>query len=371
MQLLGVRVPGPVSMVRSLLSPLAPPRRRAWSCEGRLHIEGHGVSGVGGRRTAERIERELEKAPGVKWARVNAPSARVIVATADPAPRSADLIEVLERAESEPDPAEDELHHPADGPRATKLLPTLAADALGLGLSLITKLAPWMPLPTEPAALPGLVNQHPKLRQVVAERVGGHERADSLASITGALAHGLAAGSEGTLIDTAQRVEQWREAREHEKAWCRAEAGLIDGPDSAAAEPIVTERPQPLPEDPVARYARRVLNLGAAATAVMLPFGPRRAMGLGLAAQPKAAEAGRAAFGAHLGRVLAGHDVVVMDRSVLRRLDTMDVLVIDEDSFGDGRFALDEVVPVEGNDPREIAERAWRLFDARKPGEVR
>ncbi|GAB2993199.1 HAD-IC family P-type ATPase [Amycolatopsis acidiphila] len=383
MQLLGVRVPGPLSTagaiagtVRGLTGILAGrQRRQVWSCPGRLHIEAHGVHGAGGERVARRIEHELEKHQGVRWARVNAPSSRVIIGVDDPAPRTDELVRIVERAEAEPgteeeQAAEDELHHPADGVRGTRLLPTLAVNAVGLGLSAITRLAPWAPLPTELAALPGIIDLHPKLRELAARRAGSAERADSATSIAAALGHGLAAGGEGTLLDAAQRVEQWREARAYSKAWCAAEDKLIKGPADAAADPVVVERPRPVPDGPVESYERKVLAAGAAAAAVMLPFGPRRAAGIGLASLPKAAEAGRAAFGAHLGRVLARHGALVMDRSVLRRLDAIDAVVVDEGALDTGHMTPNELIPLSGSDSEEVVDRVWRLFDPKRPHEV-
>lgn len=383
MQLLGVRVPGPLSTagaiagtVRGLTGMMTGrQRRQVWSCPGRLHIEAHGVHGAGGERVARRIERALEEHDGVRWARVNAPSSRVIIGVGDRPPRTDELVRVIERAEAEPDTeeelaAEDELHHPADGIRGTRLLPTLAVNAFGLGLSAITKLAPWTPLPTELAALPGVVDLHPKLRELAARRAGSGERADSATSIAAALGHGLAAGGEGTLLDTAQRIEQWREARAYSKAWCEAEDELIQGPDDAGADPVVVERPRPVPDGPVEKYERQVLAAGAAATAVMVPFGPRRALGIGLASLPKAAEAGRAAFGAHLGRVLARHGTLVMDRSVLRRLDLVDAVVVDEGALDSGQMAPSELIPVSGAGGEEVVDRVWRLFDPKQPREV-
>ncbi|RZQ63885.1 cation-translocating P-type ATPase [Amycolatopsis suaedae] len=361
----------------SAVTSSATRRRRVWACPGRLHIETHGVQGARGARVARRIERSLGEHPGVEWARVNAPSARVIVALADPPPGRAELVRIVERAEEEPaDPgeriAEDELHHPADGTAGTRLVPTLAADAFGLAMSALTKLAPWAPLPTELAALPALVDHHPKLRELAARRAGGAEKADTITSVAAALAHGLASGGEGTVLDAAQRIEQVREARAHERAWCAAEPDLIRSADDAGAPPVVPgERPVPPPETDVDRYERRVLALGAAAAAAALPFtGPRRAIGLGLVAVPKAAEAGRAAFGAHLGRLLARRGALVMDRSVLRRLDEPTTLVLDEESVRTGRLALDDLVALPGADPHEVATRAWRLFDPDRPDAV-
>ena len=379
MRILNVRVPGPLSTAGAVLGMvrgaaglvLGPGRRRTWSCPGRLHIEAHGVHAAGGQLVARRIERELEKEPGVRWARVNAPSSRVIVEVEDPAPEPAALVAVVERAEKMPEEAEEqaaeeELHHPADGVRGTRLLPTLAGHAAGLGLSAITKVLPWAPLPDEIAALPTVIDLHPKLRALAATRSGSHERADSATSIAAALGQGLASGGgEGTMLDAAQRIEQWREARAHEKAWCESENKLITGPDDAAADPVAVERPCPVPDGSVESYERKVLAAGAAAAAVMVPFGPRRAAGVGFAALPKAAEAGRAAFGAHLGRVLAKRGALVMDRAALRQIGEADVVVLDEEALDTGRMVPDELVLI-GED-HGAAERIWGLFDPKQP----
>ncbi|WP_147455084.1 cation-translocating P-type ATPase [Saccharothrix australiensis] len=352
-------------------------RRNVWSCPGRLHIEAHGVHGPRGRRVADRIEHLLQEHPGVRWARVNAPSSRVIIEVADPPPDTAALVALVRRAEAEPATederlVEDELHHPADGLRGTRLVSTLAADALGLALAALTKIAPWAPLPTEVAALVAAVDLHPRLRELAAGRFQGRERADSATSVLAAVVHGLASHSDGTLLDIAQRVQQWREVKAHERAWCAAEADLIRAPRDAEADPIAVERPVPLPEGPVERHARRSLAAGAVAGLAALPFtGPRRAAALGVASLPKAPAVARAAFAARLGRVLARRGALVMERTVLRRLDAVDVLVLDEAALGSGRSVLADLAPLPGSDTAELAERAFALFDPRAPEDVR
>nr|WP_042180788.1 HAD-IC family P-type ATPase [Kibdelosporangium sp. MJ126-NF4]CEL14587.1 Probable cation-transporting ATPase I [Kibdelosporangium sp. MJ126-NF4]CTQ96785.1 Probable cation-transporting ATPase I (EC 3.6.3.-) [Kibdelosporangium sp. MJ126-NF4] len=373
MKILGIPVPTPFSIARALLDRN---RRNVWSCDGRLHVEVHGVQGPQGTRVARRVEKRLAEQPGVVWAKVNAPASRVIMAVTGEA-RPTDLVKLVERAESEPDTdeeriAEDELHHPADGATGTRLLPTLAVDAFGLLLSAITKISPWAPLPAEVAGLLSAVDMHPKLKARLGQYMQGHERADSATSMVAAVAHGLAARSESTMLDAAQRVQQYREAKAHKDAWCAAEADLITGPDDAGADPVVTERPRPVPDGPAERYAHRALVAGAAAGAVTLPFaGPRRAMGLALASLPKAVGVGRASFAAHLGRMLAKRGTLVMDRSALRLLDSVDVLVLDTSSLSSGRWLLSDLVPLPGTDPSDLVERAFGLFDPADPDTVR
>ncbi|GGM49510.1 haloacid dehalogenase [Longimycelium tulufanense] len=385
MQLLGVRVPDPADAVgdvlkgvaRSALARYDRARRRVWAHPGRVYIEAHGVHGPDGTRVCRRIERVLERHPGVAWARVNAPIARVVVALADPPAPVSDLLDGVSWAEAAPastaeEIAEDELHPPVDGARGTRLMPTLGVDAAALALSGATRLANIAPLPTEIAALVSAVNLHPRLRELADMRLRGHERAGSLLSMTGALAAGLAAGGEGTLLDIAQRLAQWQERTETQRAWRKTEDELIRGPEHASADPVVTARPRPLPDGPVERYAQRILATGVGAATAAVPFaGLRRAMAVGFAALPKAAETGRAAFAAHLGRVLARRGTLVLDSAVLRRLDLLDTLVLDETALRTGRSVLTDLVPLNGTSPTEIAERAYDLFDAHTPDTVR
>ena len=76
-----------------------PSQRGVWSYPGRYYIEVRGVHGIGGEQVARRVERALEEHPRVQWARVNAPSERVVVAVGKPPPSEQDLIARIERAE--------------------------------------------------------------------------------------------------------------------------------------------------------------------------------------------------------------------------------------------------------------------------------
>ncbi|MPY82402.1 MAG: HAD-IC family P-type ATPase [Actinophytocola sp.] len=364
----------PVRALKATARLTGIPSRQVRSRDGRCYIEVHGLDGPNPRRVIRAVERELAAVPGVDWARVNGPTHRVIVATTDPAPRQDDLVRAVARAERAAKVPEDEtdeacldVHHPCEGPRTTQAVSSLAADAFGLGLSAVTRLASWVPLPTEVGALGSVFHHHPALRRLTGKAMHSQHDADSALPIVSAVAQGLAAGGEGLVLDIAERVEQWREARAHESTWWRREPELVRDEQDAAAAPV-PGRTSPTPEDPADRYASRAMAAGAAAGAGAVPFvGPRRGIGVGLASLPKAPGAGREGFATHLGRILARRGVVVMDRGVLRQLGRVDTVVIDTAALRTGHYEITDLVPVSGADPAETAERVFELFDPADP----
>ncbi|HEX6968447.1 MAG TPA: cation-translocating P-type ATPase [Micromonosporaceae bacterium] len=352
------------------------PTRGVWSRPGRRHIEVRGVSQVGSEALARRVERMLERLPGVDWARVNSPTGRVVVAVSEPEPRLGELIAAVAAAERarglDLDPDAAHPHPPEEGPRTVRAVSALAADAFGLGLSIATRILPFTRMPGEVPGIAGVVDYHPRLHALFGELLNGQQRADSVLPVIEALVQGLAGGWAGITLDAAKRLLEWSEARAQQSAWTNAEARLIAAPEDAAAAPVPDERPRPKPDGPVERYSARILDLAAVAAAAALPFvGRKRASALGLAALPKPAGAGREAFGACLGRILARRGVVAMDRGVLRQLDRIDTLVLDAAVLDSQRATLTDLRPEPGADPEEIAARAFDLFDADRPEAIR
>ncbi|OMI34717.1 P-type HAD superfamily ATPase, partial [Streptomyces sparsogenes DSM 40356] len=230
------------------------PQRGVWSHPGRMYIEVRGVHGTGGERVARRVERALETHPRVRWARVNAPSERVVVSLLSQAVREAELVALVEQGEEaeaaavaeEFDEWLPEPHHPSEGPSTPESLSALTADAVGLTLSTALRLAPWLKLPTEVGALASLLQHHPRIRRLAAA-VSGPDRADSALTAVSALAQGVATRGGGLALDVVERLAQWREAAAERQAWEAAEPHLVHGPRDVAAEPIVVERPGPPP----------------------------------------------------------------------------------------------------------------------------
>jgi ATPase, P-type (transporting), HAD superfamily, subfamily IC len=351
-------------------------RRAVWSRPGRHHIEVRGVAQPGSERLVARIEAALQAIPGVRWARVNAPSGRVVVAVGAPEPRLRDLVAAVAEVErtdgSALDAGRPEPHPPEEGPRSRRAITRIAADAAGLGLSAAVRILPFTRAPGELAGLVRAVDLHPRLHALAGRGLRGDHHADSLLPLASILAQGLTGGWAGIVLDGAQRILQWREARAQLAAWEKVEPLLAGSPERVGAPPPPDERPCPKPHGPIERYLARAMESGGLAGATLLGLaGRKRAAALALASLPSAAAVGREAYAARLGWELARRGVIAMDRGVLRELERLDTLVVDAAVLRAERAALTDLVPLATGDPEEVATRAFALFDPDAPHESR
>ena len=121
-------------------------------------------------------------------------------------------------------------------------------------------------------------------------------------------------------------------------------------------------------EGPVENYVDSAANgsLIAAASALMAGGGTEDAAGAIEAAVPRAAHMGRQAFAAVLGRGLANAGLLVLDPGALRRLDRVQVVVIDGAALrGDHRAVL----LARGDAPGWDDDRVYEVADALLHGE--
>ncbi|MBQ1014750.1 heavy-metal-associated domain-containing protein, partial [Micromonospora sp. M51] len=210
-------------------------RRRVWSRPGRHHIEVHGVCQEGGDQLARQVEGALERMPGVAWARVNAPSGRVVVAVQAPEPDLDDLIATISRVERtcdhEPDPEIPPPHPPEEGPHNPRTLGALASDALGLTLWAATRILPFAPLPGEVAGVLAAVDLQPKLHAFLGRTLRSDPRAEVLFPLAEAVVQGLTGRWTGIVLDGAQRLVEWGEDRAQFSAWENAEPRLTGDPE--------------------------------------------------------------------------------------------------------------------------------------------
>lgn len=357
--------------------------RRASLRGDRAMIEIRGVGRPDGGRFGARLVPALEKLPGVRWAGLNASLGRVIVTLERSeegiAPPLATLVAVVDRIEWDylagteagegPDAGDGRSRaapSPTDRGGVDQALWALTATVAGLVLSGVGAAARFTPLPAELAALATVVDNQPRLRGFL-EAVLGRPATDMGLAVLSATGQGLAGGRVGLGVDAAYRVSALGEARAAHAAWRAREGELLADPQQATAEPVVIERPLPLPPGPVETYADQatLAGLGAFGVALTATGNPRRAVNLALATVPKAARLGREGFACGMGRLLARRGAVVLDAAVLRRLDRVDTVVLDAEVLVTGQLVLGEVIPLAGAESSQVAGQLYAMFRSR------
>jgi len=351
--------------------------RRSWMGDNRAHIEVRGVHLAGQEQLARGVEDALRRLKGVQWAQVNAVTARVVVAFDEDGPELDDLIDVVEGVEDAHDVADQRFphtwpEHPADSEPIRRNAIALGADIAGLGASVFGQLLRLTPLPSEVATVVALVDNEPRARRFLEHHLGP-QVTDLGLGFGNVVAQALGHGPLGLVVDMANRAGAVGELVARRRAWERLEPTLAGGYHEVPLSPLdIAPRPVPRPPGPVTRFAD-VASIGSTAVfaaVLATTASPRRAASAFTAGTPKAARLGREAFGASLGRELAGRDVLVLDSRVLRRLDSVDTVVLDSAILRTGNAELAGFVDVGGGDP-DAAIRAATLFDPSSPLRLR
>ncbi|ABW11900.1 ATPase, P-type (transporting), HAD superfamily, subfamily IC [Parafrankia sp. EAN1pec] len=351
-------LPSPRSAARALVAELHQPSRRpraVWCGAGSAHVE------LLRRDVHDHAAAAVRALEGVDWAEVDEGLGRLLVAFDADAVDVADVVdavaEVENAAAARPRPAteapstrapsteapsaggprgQDRNGHPGDpGPVAAELV-ALGVDAAAFGFAVAGRLLRLPAVPRAAAAAVALVDHQPRARRAV-ERGLGRAGTDLAIGLANAGVAALSQSPDMILVGAAHRCATLGELLAARAAFTRLEPELgqaTRGAHSAAlgrlGEVARERRPRPLPAGPVERCADRMaaagLALGAATLAVS--GSPVLAGDLLLATVPRAARLGREVFAATAGRRLAGHDVLALERSCLRRLDRVDTVVV-------------------------------------------
>jgi cation-transporting ATPase I len=370
----GVAAPG--AALGSAIDRLNPGRRRRrlWAGRGKAHIEVRGAHVPGREALARDVERALAGLKGVQWAQVNAVTGRVIVAFDPDGPSGSDLVEVIEGVEEAHQVQEERFpherpEHPGDVEPLRRQAIAIGADVVALGGSVFGQVLRATPIPAELGSLVSLAENEPRVRRFLEQRVG-LALTDLGLGVTSAFVQALSQGPLTLLTDITHRVNQLGELQANRRTWERREADLCEGTcDVPLGAVTVAQRPRPLRSGPVESYADVAAAASVVGTAAALAAtrNPWRSAGVVTATVPKGARHGREAFAARLGRELAERDVVVLDRSALRRLDRVDTVVFDSAVLGSGRLVFGTVKPLGDQDVPTITSKALTLFDLARP----
>jgi hypothetical protein len=333
-----------------------------------------GIDLPGHEELVKDLEAALCEVEGVCWAAVNSSLGRVVVAYGESGPALDNLIEVVGGVEARyevgnaPFP-KGRPEHPGDIEPLRRAAVALGADVVGLWASVFGQLLRTTPFPVELASLVSLADQQPRVREYL-ERLLGVPGTDLGLGLASAMFQAVAQGPFGLAIDIAQRIHQLSELQARRAAWERLEPELCAVPAAAKSPAVRTEtRPVRLRDGPVERYADRttLVSLGAGALTLAVTGSMRRSAGMLVAGVPKASRMGRETFAAVIGRDLARREALVLDHRALRRLDRIDVAVLDARALL-GPPIVASLTTV-GRD-KEIRTVLSELFDPRSPGKM-
>ncbi|MGZ4707186.1 MAG: HAD-IC family P-type ATPase [Acidimicrobiales bacterium] len=352
--------------------------RRYWAGDGKAHIEVKTASRPGSEQFTSRLKDAVERLEGVDWAEVNGVAGRLVVAFD---PESIDVGELVDAVTEVEDAAgvgdarfsHARSEHPGDRDSLRAAGLTLVADLAGMGLAATSSLLRATPIPTELGAVFGFIEDQPRIRDGIEERLGPVVTDVGLA-VGNAVGLALSGGPLGLVVDAGHRLNLTVAARARLLLWEQREAELAATPETVATDPVaLADRPVPLPRGPVETYLNRAGIAGlAGAGAMLVTTGSlRRAGAVMLASMGKPTRLGRETFSAQLERALARRGTVVLDPRAVRRLDRVDCLLVPTELLRTGRWHPEHVIVCPGAEHAEAHRHLRTLFDPDRPDRVR
>ncbi|OBJ60377.1 haloacid dehalogenase [Mycobacterium sp. 1423905.2] len=303
--------------------------RHCWRGANRAWIEVRGLDGPDGSRLGDLVVEALSGHPGVTSVNVNRPLSRVVVHLDDRDTSLRDLCRVVESTEKRCQARQGATPTslPGDGAVLASRAVTVAANAAGLGIAVTGRALNWPRLPISVLAGMAAVDYQPRLRRLLEDSIGG-PATDTVLTLAVAAAETLAQAPASLSVGLVMQSLKAAESRAEARAWYRHEPELARHAEAPAAPWTRT----PPAARTVERNAGR-FGLIQAVSAGLVGLGTRdvnAAATAALVATPRATRTTPEAFAAALGRDLADrHAVLPLRPDGLRRLDTIDAIVID------------------------------------------
>lgn len=350
----------------------APRERRYWMGEGRAHIELRSADSHELLEVGEMLSKQVQQFPELHWAEVHQGTGRAVLAFRKGTFDAQSLIALVAEAElrvglsNAPFEGSD---HPGDLEPSEVLLLELVAEVAGLvmGTGLKLTFLPRSRLAGALASALSVVRSVPRLRRPIEER-WGKDRAELALALAISLLQGPAQRPLLALVGLAEKSATGAELSAQRSLWNQREQALCPGPGAAPPRPI-PKRPIPLPRGPIEEYTDRAwaVALGGFGVSFLSTRSVQRAFGALFGGLPRPARLGREVFSSGLSRLLAGRQMLVLDREALRRLDRVDCLVLQGDLMQGGAASLARLAFCQGVDEKRTRRAAEELFDANNP----
>jgi H+-transporting ATPase len=332
-----------------------------------------------GSRSAEYaavVEETIGSLAGVARTQLNWPLSRLVVDLGENGPSVEQLVltvEAIERVFAEPadrgEPSCESgpekagsstvLDIPGDAAEVVNRVSLLAAKATALGVSVVLQAVRAPRLPRAFAAATTFAEAQPDVRRIF-ERALGRSRADAVLALGTSVTQSLGHTPSVIAADILLRSLRLIEALAAVDAWKEHEPHLAL---SAECEPQPeSSRPRPVPDTSSENYARAATAAGlAGAVALLVSGGAHLASEAVIVAAPRALNYARESFAttfcAGLNR---NHHTLVLRPDALRRLDGIDVLVVDPAVLIGESLRVAQVNGVDG----ELHTKVWQCAQA-------
>lgn len=324
--------------------------RRVSTVDDRAYIEVRGSNGVEHEAIRADLKGLRRRFDSIDWAEIDAVTGRLVLAFDPEEIEIDDVIDEIEDIEDAHGVSDDTFphsraDHPSDDAPIKRQLFALGADAMGLGVAAIGQITRVAGIPAEIPGAISLIESQPRIHRFLENRLGP-PATDALLATSNAIAQAFSQGPVGLLVDMGSRGSLIVEQRARQAVWTRLHNELIAGPESLRRErQEIAPRPVPLPRGPIEKYAQGsgLASLGAVGVTFAATGDPRRSANALLLGIPKAATRAREMFAALLDRSLAGSDIIVMDKRVLRMFDRVDVFALDARTMTSGRWSMDRI----------------------------
>ena len=310
--------------------------RHCWRGENRAWIEVRGLTGAGGGELGPTVLDAVRAHPGVTSAKLNYPLSRVVVEISDQNTSLSELCRVVDDAEKCCSPCQDPeaptsspASLPGDGVVLATRAVTVAATAAGLGIALTGRMLRWGRLPNPVVASVTFFDYQPRLRRLLEDRIGG-PATDTVMTLVLAATQTLGQSPTSLALGLTVQSLKAAECRAEARAWRGHEPQLALHADQPPTDSSLSQRTAAAKsaDGSAERFA-----LIQALSAGLIGLGTRNVNMAATAVQvttPKATRATPEAFAATLGRGLADqHSVLPLRPASLRRLQTVDAIVID------------------------------------------